>query len=182
MKPVEFKHQNIVFAKDQPEYQPLSALKIDAPTGEVISCWKLTFKERLKVLVFGRVWMSLMSFNKPLTPSYLAVNRKEVFSHPDDKIKWYKKFLKLVKLRQKARYFLYTLLAVVLLQSCDMPTQYIQLQKNKPFIVITEITLHNGNNLGKYKYFGRDNSGMIAIYLDEKLNIGDTIWIGSNKR
>jgi hypothetical protein len=90
MKPVEFKHQNIVFAKDQPEYQPLPALKIDSPTGEVISCWKLTFKERLKVLVFGRVWMSLMSFNKPLTPSYLAIDRKEVFSHPDDKIKWWK--------------------------------------------------------------------------------------------
>ena len=34
MKPVEFKHQNIVFAKDQPEYQPLPALRIDSPTGE----------------------------------------------------------------------------------------------------------------------------------------------------
>jgi len=98
MRPVEFKHQNIVFAKDQPEYQPLPALKIDAPTGEVISCWKLTFKERLKVLVFGRVWMSLMSFNKPLTPSFLSVDRKEVFLHPDDNIKWWKKYLKLVKL------------------------------------------------------------------------------------
>jgi len=91
MKPVEFKHQNIVFAKDQPEYQPLPALRIDSPTGEVVSCWKLSFKERIKVLVFGRVWMSLMSFNKPLTPSYLAVNRKEVYSHPDDLVVWYKK-------------------------------------------------------------------------------------------
>ena len=91
MKPVEFKHQNIVFAKDQPEYQPLPALRIDSPTGEVVSCWKLSFKERLQVLIFGRVWMSLMSFNKPLTPSYLAVNRKEVYSHPDDLVVWYKK-------------------------------------------------------------------------------------------
>ena len=94
MTPVEFKHQTVVFAKDQPEYQSLPALVIDTPSGEVISCWRLTFKERLKVLVFGRVWMSLMSFNKPLTPSYLAINRKEVFSHPDDKIKWYKKSVK----------------------------------------------------------------------------------------
>lgn len=74
MKPVEFKHQNVVFAKDQPEYQPLPALRIDSPTGEVISCWKLSVKERLQVIVFGRVWLSLMSFNKPLTPSFLAVN------------------------------------------------------------------------------------------------------------
>lgn len=85
MKPVEFKHQNIVFAKDQPEYQPLPALRINTPEGEVISCWKMSFSERLRVLFTGRVWLSLMSFNKPLTPSYMAVRRKEVYSHPDDK-------------------------------------------------------------------------------------------------
>lgn len=84
MKPIEFKHQNTVFAKDQPEYQPLPALKLDTPTGEVISCWKLTPKERIKIIFTGRIWLSLMSFNKPLTPSYLAVNRKDVYSHSDD--------------------------------------------------------------------------------------------------
>lgn len=84
MKAIEFKHQNIVFAKDQPEYLPLPALKIDSPEGEVVSCWRLSFRERIKVVFTGRVWMSLMSFNKPLTPSFLAVNRKEVYSHPDD--------------------------------------------------------------------------------------------------
>ena len=85
MKPVEFKHQNVVFAKDQPEYQPLPALKLDTPENYVVSCWKMTFTERLKVLITGRVWLSLMSFNKPLTPSYLSVNRKEVYSHSADK-------------------------------------------------------------------------------------------------
>ena len=50
MKPVTFKHQNTVYAKNQPKYQPLPALKIDAPTGEVISCWKLTFKDRKSVV------------------------------------------------------------------------------------------------------------------------------------
>ena len=85
MKAVEFKHQNIVFAKDQPEYLPLPALKIDSPQGEIVSCWKLSFKERIKVLFLGNVWLSLMMFNKPLTPSYMSVNRKDVYSHPDDK-------------------------------------------------------------------------------------------------
>ena len=97
MKAVKFKYQNIVFAQDQPEYLPLPALKIDAPTGEVISCWKLSFKEKLTVLIFGRIWMSLMSFNKPLTPSYLSVNRKKVFSHPDDDIKWWVKGINAIK-------------------------------------------------------------------------------------
>lgn len=91
MKPVEFKHQNIVFAKDQPQYQPLPALKIDSPTGEVISCLKLSFKERIKVLFCGRIWLSLMSFNQPLTPSFLAVNRKEIYTHSDDKNEWWNK-------------------------------------------------------------------------------------------
>jgi len=84
MKPVKFKYQNTVFAKDQPEYQPLPALKIEGPEGHVISCWGLSFKERIKVLLFGRIWVCLMSFNKPLMPIYLATNRKEVFSHSDD--------------------------------------------------------------------------------------------------
>ena len=101
MKPVEFKHQNIVFAQNQPEYQPLPALRFHSPNGEVVSCWRLSFKERLQVLIFGRVWMSLMSFNKPLTPSYLAVNRKEVYSHPDDLVVWYKKLF--LSIRTKLR-------------------------------------------------------------------------------
>lgn len=79
MKPVKFKHQNVVFAENQPEYAPLPALKIEGTEGVVISCWKMSFRERFKVLFTGRVWLSLMSFNNPLTPSYVSVNRDDVF-------------------------------------------------------------------------------------------------------
>ena len=85
MKAVNFKHQNVVYAKDQPEYLPLPALKIESEYGEVISCWRLSFWERIKVLFTGKIWLSLMSFNQPLTPSMMSVNRKEIYSHPDDK-------------------------------------------------------------------------------------------------
>ena len=85
MQPTEFKHQNIIFAKDQPEYTPLPALRLDTKEGEVISCWKMSLKERLIVLFTGRVWLSLLSFNKPLTPSFMAVRRTEVYIHPDDR-------------------------------------------------------------------------------------------------
>jgi hypothetical protein len=100
MKPIKFKHQNIVFAKDQPEYNQLPALKLDSPEGEVISCWKLSFKERFKVLFLGRIWLSIMSFNKPLTPTFLSVNRKDVYSHEDDekqRISKIKKFFSTLK-------------------------------------------------------------------------------------
>lgn len=103
MKPVAFKHQNIVFAKDQPEYQQLPALKFDDPTGEVVSCWELSFKERLRVLIFGRVWLSLRCFNKPLTPSFLAVDRKEIYQHPDDLVVWYKKILLAIRPKLKLK-------------------------------------------------------------------------------
>lgn len=86
MKAVKFKHQNVVFAENQPEYQSLPALRIDSPEGIVISCWKLSLKERIKIVFTGRVWLSIMSFNEPLSPSFMAVNRKEVYSHPDDGI------------------------------------------------------------------------------------------------
>lgn len=85
MKPIEFEGQTDVYAKDQPEYQPLPVLKLEGSKGEVIACWKMSFWERVKVLFTGKVWVSLLSFNKPLTPSYITVNRKEVFSLPTDK-------------------------------------------------------------------------------------------------
>ena len=85
MKPIEFKDQNIVFAKDQPQYTPLPALKLGTPEGEVISCWKLSPIERIRVLFSGKIWLSMMTFNKPLTPSYMATKRKEVYSKPTDK-------------------------------------------------------------------------------------------------
>jgi hypothetical protein len=105
MKPVEFKHQNTVFAKNQPEYLPLPALKLDTPEGEVVSCWKLTFKERLRVLIFGEVWLSLTSYNKPLTPSFIAVNRKDIYSHPDDDV-WYRKLRKTLLMKKCLRHYL----------------------------------------------------------------------------
>ncbi len=46
MKPVNFKHANTEYAKDQPQYGTLPTLKIEGAEGHVVSCWKLSFKER----------------------------------------------------------------------------------------------------------------------------------------
>lgn len=71
MKPIEFPEQNVVFAKDQPEYQPLPAHKTE--DGEVISCWALTWRERLKLLCTGKIWWSVLTFNMPLQPQFPSV-------------------------------------------------------------------------------------------------------------
>jgi hypothetical protein len=71
MKPVEFKGHNVVFAKDQPEYQPLPAMKVLGPQGEVISCWELTDEELEVIVKTKRIYLSQWTFNNPLQPILL---------------------------------------------------------------------------------------------------------------
>jgi hypothetical protein len=69
MKPIEFREANVVFAKDQPEYLPLPVYMDESdPKGRVISCWKLSLWECFTVFVTGRLWLSVLTFNKPLQP------------------------------------------------------------------------------------------------------------------
>ena len=50
MRPTKFKEHNVIYAKNQAEYQQLPALK--GEDGTVISCWKLSWKEKIKLLIF----------------------------------------------------------------------------------------------------------------------------------
>ena len=78
MKPIKFKEQNCVFAENQPQYIPLPAHKVDEPEGRVIFCEYLSFKERMRVLFTGKIWVSLMMFKKPLTPSYFTTKKSDL--------------------------------------------------------------------------------------------------------
>ena len=66
MKPINFKETNRIIAKNQPEYLPLPAYVTEE--GKAISCWKLTPWERLQILFKGKLWISILTFNKPLQP------------------------------------------------------------------------------------------------------------------
>ncbi|HDY89509.1 MAG TPA: hypothetical protein ENH82_15525 [bacterium] len=79
MKALEFKEQNCTFAADQPEYLPLPGHKVESKEGSFIFCMGLSFWERLKILFRGKIWVSLMTFNKPLTPSYFTVDKWDMF-------------------------------------------------------------------------------------------------------
>ena len=78
MKPVKFKQCNVIYTENQPEYQPLPAYKNKSDLGEVVSCWEMSFRERLKVLFTGKVYVSLLSFNRPLTPSFLSISFNKI--------------------------------------------------------------------------------------------------------
>jgi hypothetical protein len=75
MKPIAFEGHNVVYAKDQPEYLPLPVLK--TVDGLVISCWSLSFAERVKVFFSGKIYFMTLTFNKPLQPQRPSVDMPE---------------------------------------------------------------------------------------------------------
>ena len=62
----------VVFAKDQPEYNPLPA--IVSAGGCVTTRWRLSLRERLSVLAFGDLYLQISTFGKPLQPVKLTVS------------------------------------------------------------------------------------------------------------
>lgn len=75
MKLIEFKEQTVIIAKDQPEYTPLPAYQHRDQPDTITFCWKLSLIERLKVLLTGKVWHSVLTFNQSLQPVMLQVNK-----------------------------------------------------------------------------------------------------------
>jgi hypothetical protein len=55
-----------IFAKDQPQYNQLPAY-VDSQ-GAVITRWKLTWRERLRILFSGNLWLIVLTFGRPLQP------------------------------------------------------------------------------------------------------------------
>lgn len=75
MKPISpvipgVKTPEVVYAKDQPPYIPLPAYR--EGDGTITTRWQLSWKERLQVLFKGCIWLSVMTFNKPLQPVQLG--------------------------------------------------------------------------------------------------------------
>lgn len=75
MKLIEFPEQTVVIAKDQPQYLPLPAYRFNDPEGRICCCWSLTWRDRLRVLFTGRIWHQVLTFNAPLQPQLLTVEK-----------------------------------------------------------------------------------------------------------
>lgn len=78
MRPVTFPESTHVLAKDQQEYLPLPVHR--QRDGLVVSCWRLTWRERLKLFLTGRLWLMTLTYNAPLQP--LAPQVDSPFSSP----------------------------------------------------------------------------------------------------
>lgn len=69
MNPIPFKEQNAVVGAGQPEYIPLPVLHEGL---RVTSCWRTTWRDRLRILFTGRIYVTCLTFGAPLQP--LMVN------------------------------------------------------------------------------------------------------------
>lgn len=78
MNLIDFPEQNTVFAKDQPQYRALPARRFGDSEGRIACCWSLTWRERLRVLWTGCIWHQVLTFNQPLQPQLLTVEKPEM--------------------------------------------------------------------------------------------------------
>jgi len=60
-----------IFGADQSEYQPLPAYRVGDENKTVVSRWRLSWRERLRVLISGNILLSRMTFGHPIQPSML---------------------------------------------------------------------------------------------------------------
>lgn len=76
---IEFPEQTLVIAKNQPQYRPLPAYQYpNDPEGKIVCCWKLSLRDRLKLLFTGKLWHTVMTFNKPLQPQLIVVDKPKM--------------------------------------------------------------------------------------------------------
>jgi len=76
MKAVDFKGVNVIFAKNQPQYKNLPAMRL--PDGQVITCWELEEGD-LKIIKKngGKFYISISTFNNDLQPLMVMADLSE---------------------------------------------------------------------------------------------------------
>lgn len=72
----DLKQWEVIFAKDQPEYIPLAALRSRYENGKVMSRWPLSQEQRDAIASGADIYLELLTFNRPLQPIVLFVTDK----------------------------------------------------------------------------------------------------------
>ena len=77
MNPIKFKESNTTFGVGQEGVEELPALILQE---HVISCWKLSFKEVLRLLITRRLWLCVATFGNPLQPLFMSTKSEDIFT------------------------------------------------------------------------------------------------------
>lgn len=80
-KPIDGKA--VVYAENQPQYQPLPSWQRSG--GQVITRWRLSWRERFAVLRGHDIYLEQLTFGAPLQALYPSVDEWDVFGLPDPK-------------------------------------------------------------------------------------------------
>ena len=72
MTPIQFYEQNIIFVPPPGMEEKVDDLPAFKGQGQVISCWRLSLWERIKLLFTGRLWFSVIGTAHP--PIWMGVN------------------------------------------------------------------------------------------------------------
>lgn len=75
MEPVKLKGMNAVYGKEQNEYFDLPSYRNEK--GDVTTVWKLTFKEKIKILFGSDIILRIKTFNKPLQPVSMFLDKEK---------------------------------------------------------------------------------------------------------
>lgn len=82
MNPIKFKEANKNLLKpNNMTDEECKSLWVYTDNQQCISCWKMTFKQRIKALLFGKVWLSVYS-GQTQPPVWLDCD-KTVFKEGD---------------------------------------------------------------------------------------------------
>jgi hypothetical protein len=79
MYPIEYKECNYTYGKNQKEYNVLPVCKDNEPECNVVSCWKFTFRERLRLLFGRKLWLHMKTFHEPLQPVFMTTKKSDIF-------------------------------------------------------------------------------------------------------
>ena len=78
MEPVGFKYSNWTLQPSRQRYSDnvtgIDPLPVWTDGEQCVSCWRMSLKERLAALLFGRVWLALLS-GRSQPPVSLVVAR-----------------------------------------------------------------------------------------------------------
>lgn len=78
MEPIQFPQSNKVLARPQGMTdEECSPLPVFNDGTQSISCWKMTWRERIAALFFGKVWLFVVY--GPTQPPVLLLAKKTVF-------------------------------------------------------------------------------------------------------
>ena len=80
MKAIKFDECNIEFAKDQPQYQPLTGYKDEE--GRTLFCFELDDEEMEQAKESLQIFITVLTFLHPLQPIHISTEKPEIPIHP----------------------------------------------------------------------------------------------------